>query len=445
MRILQVSTRDVAGGAERSARNLADAYRELGHESWLAVGEKREGDPFTIEIPNDRHRGAFVRGVDALRRTPLVRRVRGAGRATSLLRAAAEPSRVVARELGHEDFDYPATAHLLELTPAPPDILHLHNLHGGYFDLRELPRLSHRVPTVLNVRDAWLMTGHCAFPLDGNERWKSGCGDCPDLNIFPAIKRDGTAFNWQRKRRILAASRLYVATPSEWMMSLVRESIVAPAAVETRVVPNGVDTRVFRPGDRAVARAAIGVAPDVPMLLVAANGIRQNIWKDYVTLRAALTIVGEAVPNTVVIAVGENAPPERLGSLELRFVPFESDSSRLADYYRAADVYVHAARVESFGNVLLEARACGTPIVSTATGGIPEQVPEGTGVLVPPFAPQALAMRTIELLRDAPLRARIAAAGMEHVHKNLSLRVQAERFLAWYAEILDREARHAAG
>lgn len=446
MKILQVSTSDVAGGAERSARNLAEAYRARGHESWLAVGRKVERDPGTFVIPNDAARNRAVRAIDRLRAVPLLHKIRGAGRVTSTLRLLAEARRTMNVERGREDFDFPGTRRLLDLTPSRPDLVHLHNLHGGYFDLRELPRLSREVPTILNIRDGWLFSGHCAFPL-GCERWKTGCGDCPDLTLFPAVKRDATDFNWARKRAILAASRVYVATPSEWMMARVRESIVAPAAIDTRVIPNGVDTRVFHPGDTRASRAALGIDPEAKVLLVAANGLRFNVWKDYRTLRAALEILGRRTWSAplLVLAVGETAPPETIGSVELRFVPFQNDSARLADYYRAADVYLHAAHVESFGNVLLEARACGTPVVASAVGGIPEQIRDGaTGLLVRPGDPSAFAAAVETLLRDDALRAALAANGLQQVTTEFTLDVQAERFLQWYREILAAEQSRAS-
>lgn len=434
-----------------------EAYRALGHEAWLAVGHKREEDSSTFAIPNDLHRNALVRGMDAFERVlgTRMRRVRGLGRLTALIRRLGEAPRTIAIEMGREDFGFPGTALLLGLPPRAPDIVHCHNLHGGYFDLRFLPRLSRQVPTVLNVHDGWLMSGHCAFSLEC-ERWKSGCGACPDLSLFPSIKRDATAFNWQRKRSILARSRLYVATPSEWMMARVRESIISPAAVQTRTIPNGVDTRTFCPGNRTTARAEIGVDKRALVLLVAANGLRHNVWKDYKTLRSAIEILGtRSWPKPVmVIAVGDVAPTERAGSVELRFVPFQSDSALLARYYRAADVYLHAARVESFGNVLLEARASGIAIVATSVGGIPEQVralncewaPDGlachnidhaTGVLVRAADPLALAGAVRMLLEDPRMREGIAANGLRQVQAEFTATLQAERFLSWYREIVD--------
>ncbi len=177
MTILQISSSDVAGGAERSANNLFRAYKSLGHESWLAVGYKNGQQKDVFVLPNDRYRNGWVRGwTQVLEKYDSgVARIRGLGRILRVIRNAGEPSRWIRNELGVEDFDFPATRRLLQLLPRKPDILHCHNLHGGYFDLEQLPSLSRAVPTVLNIRDAWLMSGHCAFSL-GCQKWTTGCG-----------------------------------------------------------------------------------------------------------------------------------------------------------------------------------------------------------------------------------------------------------------------------
>jgi glycosyltransferase involved in cell wall biosynthesis len=456
LRILQVGTSDFGGGAERSAWNLFHAFSDLGHESWLVVGHKRSSEDHVWEIPNDANRNGWVRWWDGVRRQQdsATGRIRGLGRLSRQMIAIGEPVRSIERYLGIEDFNFPGTRHLLGLTPAKPDVIHLHNLHGNYFDLRVLPQLTRNLPAVLNVHDAWLTTGHCAFSFDC-ERWTSGCGKCPDLSIYPGIPRDSTAYNWHRKKEILQASRVYVTTPSQWMMSYVKRSIVAPAIVGGRVIPNGVDTAVFRPGERTVARAQLGLDQNAHILTIAAAGIRSNVWKDYKTLKGAIAALGSGVRdrNVLVLALGETAAPETINGVRMVFVPMIRDDEVLAQYYRACDLYVHAARIESFGTVLLEARACGVPFVATAVGGIPEHVralrwpnrapisqtfelSEADGILTPPGDGQALADAIGWLLANPEQRFWLGMNGSRRVRDEFSVGRQAERFLAWYDEII---------
>src|SRR5215813_12373905 len=115
LRILQICSGDQAGGAELSAWNLFQAYRARGHASWLAVGYKRTDDPDVLLIQTSNKRDLWSR----LGRLFQVRL-----------------PREVEQRLGIEDFNYPASRLFLRLPPQRPDIVHCHNLHGGYFDLR---------------------------------------------------------------------------------------------------------------------------------------------------------------------------------------------------------------------------------------------------------------------------------------------------------------------
>jgi glycosyltransferase involved in cell wall biosynthesis len=441
--ILLVSTNDRAGGAEQIALSLLQGYLAAGSRAALAVGTRSSRDPHVFELPQNPLR----RSLGGLTRTLLARRVRILPKITFQLSRLGDMPNEFARRAGREPFHYPGTRQLLELAPFKPQLVHAHNLHRDYFDLRFLPELSARLPLVLTLHDAWLMSGHCAHSF-ACERWKTGCGECPDLTIPPAIARDATAFNWRRKREIYARSRFYVALPSRWLLKKLKQSILAPAVIESRVIPNGIDLEVFRAGDRAAVRTRLGLPQNADILLFTALSIRENVWKDYATLRGAIARLAERRPGRplIFLAVGEEGPNEKIGSAEIRFVPFLADSQRVAEFYQAADLYLHAARADTFPTSILEALACELPVVATAVGGIPEQIIDGeTGMLTPPGDAPAMADAIASLLDDAARRRAMSAKAGEEALRNFGRDRMIENYLCWFGEILchENQRRHA--
>jgi glycosyltransferase involved in cell wall biosynthesis len=440
LRILQVNHADTGGGAETISRLLHQGFSRRGHESTLAVAVKRSNLEGVVRIDNDRRRGAWARA--CLRAAqPLAhfrKTVRGADRLYTLLTGPlADSRRYRSRSRGEEDFDFPATAYLPDLAAESPDVLHLHNLHGNYFDLRELPTLSRRFPTFITLHDAWLLSGHCAHSLDC-DRWRTGCGDCPDLTLYPSVAKDATAFNHQRKAGLLSRTRMYVATPSHWLMDRVKASMVAPAIIESRVIPNGVDLSVFQPADQKAARASLNIPPDARVVLFVAAEAAGNPYKDYATLKNAIDRVAAALPAAEILFVvlGDSG---RSSSSTFRFVPFEADAQAVARYYQAADIYVHAAKADTFPNTILEAMACGTPVVATAVGGIPEQIADGhDGFLVAPGASVEMSEAILKLLQDEAIRRSLGANAAKKARMEFGAERMVEQYLNWYLEVVPR-------
>jgi glycosyltransferase involved in cell wall biosynthesis len=455
VKILQVSASDGGGGAHKIASALHGGFRTLGHTSAMAVGRRTTDDPDVHEIPlgisrprllANRLAGRVVRRLS--RRVPALRPMRRA------MTAAHPLAYFRAYEAGREFFDYPGSRRIMDLPGFVPDIVHLHNLHHAYFDLRSLPTLGGRVPVALTLHDEWTYTGHCAYTM-GIERWRTGCVSCPDLEIHPAIQRDATHDNWLAKKAIYEHSRLYVSAPSRWLLERARASILAAGAVDFRLIPNGIDRRVFRPADQAAARDLLGLPRDRLVLLFAANLLGKNPFKDYETVAAAVEQVAVALRDRhlLLVALGGEGEVTRLGDAELRFVPYESEAERVAAYYQAADIYVHAANADTFPTTVLEALSVGRPVVATAVGGIPEQVrslgaapgawagpAEGrdiaTGVLVAPHDVAGMAAATAAILTDDVLREALGRNAAQDASARFDLDAQLDATLAWYAEAI---------
>ena len=441
MTVLQVNTSDVGGGAEKIVMDLNARYLKLGIDSWVAVGKKHSDSSRVIEIPNETSRGAWARGLEM--RAAKMERAGGTARKTlsRALLLAAEPGRYRRILRGVEDFEYPGTSRILSLPPRLPDVLHLHNLHGYYFDIRMLPRLSATQPTVITLHDAWLITGHCAHPFDC-PRWQTGCGECPDPGMYVPIRRDGSAESWRIKHEAVRTSGASLATPSHWLMNLVESSGLVGEGALTRVIPNGVDTSVFSPGEKDAARAELDLPADRPIVLFAARNAADSPFKDFATLVAALPQVSaklEAPP--LFVALGAEKDADVVADSEVRAVPFETDARRLAAWYRAADVYVHPTRAESFGLTVAEAMACGTPVVASRVGGIPEVIAEGeSGLLVDVGDASQLAASIVSLLQDAARRDALGRAAAQRIQGHFTIERQADAYLEFYAELADAHA-----
>jgi len=443
LKVLQVNSTGKTGGAARIAWTLHQACRSKGLTPWMAVGEKDDPDPDIREIPVISKVSPlgkpFLKGAEYAKRHKW--RI-GHHVVSSWLKYAAEPGRYLKHYMGREDFDYPGTWKLLDLFSEPPDIVHLHNLHIKYFDLEYLPTLSSRRPTIITLHDTWLISGHCAYSLDC-ERWKTGCGHCPYLGIYPPTPRDSTAFNWQRKRDIYSRSKLYAAAPSQWALDQVSASMLAPGIVKKKVIHNGVDLSVFKPANKAWARQQLNIPPDTFVLLFVSSNIGTNPFKDFDTIRKAILDVEQKMGagKILFIAVGSDnmkRTGSEYGSMQIRFVPFTADLGRVACYYQASDVYLHAAHADTFPNVILEALACGTPVVATAVGGIPEQITDGeTGFLIPPHDHMAMADRVAQLLRDPELCQKMGVNSFKYARRHFGSDRMVDEYLDFYQSALD--------
>ena len=441
--VLQVSPRDVGGGAEKVALDLHRQYRKRGLDSWLVVAKRVSSEPGVIEMPADTSRSKWTRALLGYADAVSLESPRPTGArwlADRALRAAADPLHMLRIQRGLEDFDFPMTALIPRLIPDRPDILHLHNMHGAYFDVRVLPDLSARFPTIVTMHDVWLLTGHCAYPMECTG-WLAGCEQCPHLDLPIAIRRDAAAENMSIKRRALSGGRIRVATPSRWLMDLLERSGLRDGLAETRVIPNGVDTTVFHPGDSAAARAALNLPTDSLVLLFTAQSAASSPFKGFEILERALSRIAGQLDrrDVLMVALGQDAPDTAVERVPVRFVPFVQDPAVVAEYYRAADLYVHPARAESFGLAVLEAMACGTPVIAADVGGLPEIVTDGeSGLLFRNGDPESLASAVLRALTHDGLRTKLSVAGASKVAAEFTLKRQVDAYLQWYEEILER-------
>ena len=276
-----------------------------------------------------------------------------------------------------------------------PDVIHLHNLHGCYLNLRLLFRYLQQagIPVIWTLHDCWAFTGHCAYySMASCGRWQQGCGHCPQRHAYPAsLLVDQSARNWKEKRdAIRALPNLTLVTPSLWLGQEAQRSFLRRYPI--RVIPNGIDLATFRPSDEpglmenVVRRYGLWELGERKMLLSVAS-----TWEPRKGL-ADLIALSECLREDlqlVVLGLSKrqlaDLPPKLLG------IPRTQSIRELRALYTVASLCISASHEETQGMTLLEALACGTQVLCYAATALPETVTPDVGEVVPEGDIRALA------------------------------------------------------
>ena len=323
-----------------------------------------------------------------------------------------------------------------------PDVVHLHNLHGYYLDIRILfdYLAGAGVPVVWTLHDCWAFTGHCAYyTMARCDRWRKCCGHCPQLRAYPAsLWLDRSERNWKEKRRAYErVPNLTLVTPSVWLGSEARQSFLGKR--EIRVIPNGIDLTQFRPCDEPMLirdvfkRYQLHELNGKKMLLSVASTWENRKGLD--DLIALSELLREDMM-IVVLGLSEHA----CGSLPVTMlgIPRTQNVRELRALYSAADVCLSLSHEETQGMTLLEALACGTQVLCYNATALPETVTPEVGLIAPEGDLQAVA-RACARLCDHPRDPEACRARAQAYEK----RSQYARYVGLYEELTRASATAA--
>jgi D-inositol-3-phosphate glycosyltransferase len=306
-------------------------------------------------------------------------------------------------------------------------------IHVGRGAFARVPkeRLPEHLPQMFEAVEAYRREQGLVYDLIHSHYWISGVVGAmaqeqwrrPHLTMFHTL---GAAKNTPGSGENETALRM---AHEQWLTGVV-DHIIVPSPQEqahllqlygaqrarTSMIPCGVNLALFRPGDRAEARRRLGLPPDAPIVLSVG---RFAPLKGLESLIRAVALLRPRWPRLELLVVGGDGPqaPGTAALTDLARQLEVSSAVRLVgrvvqgdlpDYYCAADMLALPSHYESFGLVVLEALACGTPVAATAVGVVPEVVQEGLNgtILAAPDAP-AVAQGLVRLLLT-PSRARPA-------------------------------------
>lgn len=312
-----------------------------------------------------------------------------------------------------------------------PDVIWLHNIHGYYLNVEVLFDYlkSCGKPIKWTLHDCWSFTGHCAyFSAVDCEQWKTGCRKCPQLGTYPACKGiSNVARNYARKKAAFTGvPDMQLITPSKWLADLVKQSYLREYPVE--VVYNTIDKAIFKPTpsnfrekygltdktivlgvanlweerkglkdfyalakmlDSSYAIVLVGLnekqirelTKNIPGLTLRESGQGVSVCNPVREPERTLRKIDHILTDTVVpqnvqavyeVLTGNKGTKAHDMQCSILCIPRTGSPQELAAVYTAADVFVNLTYEENYPTVNLEARACGTPVITYDTGGCRE-------------------------------------------------------------------------
>lgn len=307
------------------------------------------------------------------------------------------------------------------------DIVHLHWINDGFVNIKHLSGIEK--PVVWTMRDMWPMTGGCHYSMEC-ENYKSGCGNCEQLNS----KKKRDLSRWILNRKIKYYPRqMKIVGISRWISEKAKESRVF-LDFDVRTIPNCIDCEEFFPVDKAVARKMLGIAVDKKIILAGAQNIKDT-FKGFDRYLEAVKSLDTDKYFLSFFGKLDTGMIKDLG-FEYKNLGFLNDFVSLRLAYSAADVFVMPSIADAFGKTLAEAMACGTPAVCfDATG--PKDVVDHkeNGYKAVSFDANDLA-QGIDWVVDSPDYGKLRQNAREKILREFEMVKVAHRYKKLYEEIL---------
>lgn len=419
MKILSVSFSDLAGGAAKAAYRLHRGLRSSGQDSLMLVGQKSSDDPWVSAPVSKIGKGLSLTG-------PVL----------DLLPTRLYPG----RDFGNWSVNWLYNGAAGRINQINPDICHLHWVGNGMLPLPDISKI--KCPVVWTFHDMWPFTGGCHY--DGScGKYKIQCSGCPQLKSRRAS--DLSRWGWRAKNRAWRSKKYTVVAPSRWMArSAGASSILNDARIE--VIPYGLDTDVYKPVDKKVAREILNLPPDKKIVLFGAfapEGDRRKGSKLFFNSLPSLRKYFS--PQELETVIFGHTDGSLVGSAGygITAAGYLHDDHSMVLLYSAADVLVVPSLQDNLPNTVLESLSCGTPVAAFNIGGMPDMIDHReNGYLAEPFDPCDLAEGLKWILQKSERGGELKTAARGKVLREFGLDGSVKSHLALYRELMRESAGH---
>ena len=352
MKVVHVSTYHTFGGAAIAALRLHHALLDSGIESTVLVQEKERDEKGVEAYAN----GFFAKKMALTRFT--------AERLFFAFQAKEKNVRFHFSPLwtGADISNHPLIQEA--------DIIHLHWINFGFLSLNSLEKLVELgKPVVWTMHDMSTFTGGCHYSRDC-DNYLTHCHHCPYLRK-PAVK-DLAYRVFERKMKLFKNTPFTLVSPSQWLADLAKKAATTQH-IEAIAIPNLIDTTIFQPKNREIAKINLDLSTEKKWILFAGVNT-QDPRKGFAYFKESTHLLKDKKEKWGVVVFGKTQPGA-IAELGLEVKSLGSiPSHEVVKVYQAVDVMVVPSLEDNYPNTIIEAMACGTPVVGFDTGGIPEQI-----------------------------------------------------------------------
>ncbi len=426
MKILQVSTYDIRGGAARATYRLHRGLRGMDQDSCMLVKHKDTNDDFVSAVGQALETET---GEDAFfLEGPIQEHYINANRT----------------DVSNTLFSLPYPGYDISRSPLvrEADIINLHWISDFQSPVTLNQIFALGKPVVWTLHDQWAFTGGCHYSA-GCEGYGTGCNQCPQLAEDPFFLPQTILHD---KEELFKNANLTIVTPSRWMGRCARESRLFKS-LRVEVIPNSLETGLYSPIPKEQAKERLELPADtVTLLFGAIDGAEKR--KGFAELMGA---VGSCLENEFfqkllkkdqlrLLCFGN--PNDQLESMGVPVVSLGrlGTDEEIREAYSAADVFLLPSLEDNLPNTILESMSCATPVVAFHVGGVPDMVSDGvTGFLVKAFDTREMGEAIVSLSLDSEKRSAMGNACRERVLKDYALDVQASNYLKLYDDLLRQD------
>ncbi|MCD6293685.1 MAG: glycosyltransferase family 4 protein [Deltaproteobacteria bacterium] len=424
MKILQISTYDIRGGAARATYRLHRGLRGMDQDCCMLVRTKETDDDFVSAVGQEQEtdENAFFLEV------PIQEQYINSHRTdiSNTLFSLPYP--------GYDIFRSPLVQNA--------DIINLHwvSRFQSPVTLKHIFALGK--PVVWTLHDQWAFTGGCHYS-SGCVGYQSSCKECPQLANDPFSLPEAILHD---KEDLFQNANLTIVTPSRWMGRCAGESRLFKS-LRVEVIANSLETDLYSPLAKEQAKKRLEIPNDaITFLFGAIDGTEKR--KGFAKLIGAMKSCRQMEAFQELLRKDQlrllcfGSPNDQLESMGIPVISLGQldTDEEIRDAYSAADLFLLPSLEDNLPNTILESMSCATPVVAFDVGGVPDMVTDGVhGLLVKAFNTQQMGEAIVSLALDPERRISMGKACREKVTRDYALDVQAGNYLNLYDDLLHQD------